>query len=241
MAVAGALVVAGVAWARPFLTGVLFEREYWRVVADVHETKSLRLDPTFHKLPPPHRLLADGTWATTGTGDFLLKLRRDYPGDAALLDYYRACWDYWQKNYAAAERVFREQGKEVELVRTLGTGGQWSAVRGLAESAQSDEARAQAWWELARPSGVASAVSADRRDNPNRLGTGDATAAGCLVRALSYSGRAEIWEAVRTRVGQDISHEEYATALRELALRTRSGEVAEQIALELGKLKVVSR
>lgn len=46
---------------------------------------------------------------------------------------------------------------------------------------------------------------------------------------------------MRARVGQDISHEEYATALRELALRTRSGDVAEQIALELGKLKVVSR
>jgi len=241
VAVAGALVVAGVAWARPFLTGVFFEREYWRVVADVHETKSLRLDPTFHKLPPQHRLLVDGKWATTGTDDFLLKLRRDYPGDATLLDYYRACWDFWNKNYAAAETTFRAQGREVELVRTVAARGDRDRLRQLAETATNHEARAQAWWELARQSGVASAVSADRRDNANRPGTGDATAAGCLVRALSYSGRAEIWEAVRARVGQDISHAEYAAALRELALRTRSGDVAEQIALELGKLKVVSR
>jgi hypothetical protein len=128
------------------------------------------------------------------------------------LDYYRACWEFWNKNYPAAETTFRAQGREVELVRTLAASGQSSAVRQLAETARGDEARAQAWWELREP-----------------------------LRALAYSGRAEIWEAVRTRVGQDISHAEYAAALRELALRTRSGEVAEQIALELGKLKVVSK
>ncbi len=226
MTAVSGVILAGVVWCRPYFVGFYFEREYWSAVAARGERghSSVRLDPAFHKLPPQHALLADGKWATTGNGDFLLKLRRDYPGDATLLDYYRACWDFWNKNYRDAERVFRAQGREVELVRTVAARGERGPLEALAQSAPSHEARAQAWWELARQSGVASAVSAD-----------------CLVRALSYSGRCEIWEAVRARVGKDISHAEYAAALKELAVRTRSGETAEQVALELGKLKVVSK
>lgn len=213
-------IISGALFSRSYVLGYLFEREYWAAVATVEVvaalgkrgSASLRLDPAFHKLPPQHLLLADGKWATTGNGDFLRKLRRDYPGDAALVDYYRACWDFWNKNYSSAETVFRAQGQEVELVRTVASLGERGRLRQLAETATSDEARAQAWWELGEP-----------------------------VRALAYSGRKEIWDTVRERVGKDISHDEYAAALKALAFRTRSGDVAEQIALELGKLKVVQR
>lgn len=210
--VVATVILGGVAVARPYLLGFYFERKYWAVVAalEKRESRSVRLDPAFHKLPPPHALLADGKWATTGHGDFLLKLRRDYPGDAALLDYYRACWDFWNKNYRDAERVFRAQDREVELVRTVAARGERGPLEDLAHSAHSHEARAQAWLELGQP-----------------------------LQALAHSGRKEIWDTVRARVGKDISHDEYAGALKELAMRTRSGDVAEQIALELGKLKVI--
>jgi hypothetical protein len=173
------------------------------------------------------------TWATPAVREQLVQSKPRQPEERAEIDLCLAWWDFHNGRLSEAEAEFRRLGDAEGLVRLAARRGDTATLRHQAENrAVPPAARALAWAELAR--------LLDR-------GPDHHAAARCYLNALEnapVTGDTHLigwhaWEAVRTRVGTDITLKQYAASLEVLAARVNNQQLLREIMFELGKIKML--
>ncbi len=238
--IGGLLAVGLIYWSRAWWLPLVAQWQYWHLIAQRERAGTAtgpawRNHPLSFELPAlPMKLLEDGQWATESVKASLQTLRRAYPQEAAELDYYLAGWEFWSGDAYAAREECQRLGKPIDPVLFALRVNDRAALPRLAnDPAVSAASRARAWEELAR-----------RAQREGRTKEAAAAYLEILEHAITSPqspGTVNVaWEAVRVRLGQQISVAEYRAALRRMAQRTNEQVWLEQIMFELGKLKLLA-
>lgn len=233
--------------AQPVWLPVVMRWQYWAMLraqpaSKLPEPPAALRDPRSATLPVEFKLLDDGAWATPEAPELLMSLRRAYPKDAAVLDYYLACWRLWNGEVAAAEAEFRRLGRELpavpmaQVVLRVGSEDEWRML-GRDWRAPA-EARVEAWHRLAQSAAKRgrSREAADYRLNALEIVAAHhplPRTAQTTVDALKREIRRDVWGDCHRRRLRGI--------LREWIKRADDPRVVEELVFELGKVETLAR